>query len=68
MHDTWSIKEVSKLVGISTRTIRKWCEHGYIRSQQIKAHWVIPLREVKRIMTVIMMIKHASSLSDKVYD
>ena len=60
MHNLWSVREVSKLVGVNARTIRRWCEYGldyYSKYYSISPHvqwtgvqWIIPWKEVKRLI------------------
>ena len=74
MHDLWTIKEVSKLIGVPQKTILKWCECAHIRGAvRVKGVWIIPMREVKRLVAMNTTIKRAlspdgASLNDEARD
>lgn len=42
-------KDVAKMLGISTYTLRIWIEQGRIKGRKIQGRWRIPKSEVKRV-------------------
>jgi putative resolvase len=49
----YTTKEVSRLLGVTDRTIRRWIRSGRIRAVKIKRKWLIPASELKALHPVI---------------
>jgi excisionase family DNA binding protein len=49
----YTTNEVSRLLGVTDRTVRRWIRSGRIRAVQIKRKWLIPASELKALQPVI---------------
>ena len=52
-----TIKELSKETGVPERTLRYWCERGYIKGIKVKRAWRIPEKEAERVRRAVELAK-----------
>ncbi|RLE84401.1 MAG: hypothetical protein DRJ41_03225 [Thermoprotei archaeon] len=45
-----TVKELAREVGIPERTLRHWCEKGYIKAVKVGRAWKIPEIEARRLV------------------
>ena len=49
----YTTKEVSRLLGVTDRTVRRWIMSGRIRAVRVRRKWLIPASELKALQPVI---------------
>jgi putative resolvase len=49
----YTTKEVSRLLGVTDRTVRRWIRSGRIRAVRVRRKWLIPASELKALQPVI---------------
>ncbi|MCC6054999.1 MAG: excisionase family DNA-binding protein [Thermosphaera sp.] len=49
----YTTKEVSRLLGVTDRTVRRWIRSGRMRAVRVRRKWLIPASELKALQPVI---------------
>ncbi len=49
----YTTREVSRLLGVTDRTVRRWIKSGRIRAVRVRRKWLIPASELKALQPVI---------------
>ncbi|MEM0004774.1 MAG: excisionase family DNA-binding protein [Desulfurococcaceae archaeon] len=49
----YTTREVSRLLGVTDRTVRRWIRSGRMRAVRVRRKWLIPASELKALQPVI---------------